>query len=219
VCGDRGLYIGILHCGADIRADLPPHRTDGNYRTHKVFVLTGLLTGSAGYIAPEYGLGQDLILILVEFTLVLTLFTDAARINLPRHWGSVSVPVRLLAICLPLTILAGIAGASVLFPGLTLLEAALLAIILAATDAGLALPIVNNKRVPLRIRNAINIESGLNDGIVFPLFIVALTVLESELLFVLTGSALTFILEQVGFGVLFGCFHRTLRGMAHKQGD
>jgi NhaP-type Na+/H+ or K+/H+ antiporter len=171
-----------------------------------VFVIAGLLTGTAGYIAPEYGLGQDLVLILVELTLVLTLFTDAARINLPRHWGSISVPVRLLAIGLPLTILAGMAGATILFPGLTLLEVALLAIILTPTDAGLALPIVNNPRVPVRIRNALNIESGLNDGIVFPIFIVALAVLESELSSFSTGSVLTFILEQVGLGVLTGIF-------------
>jgi NhaP-type Na+/H+ or K+/H+ antiporter len=171
-----------------------------------VFVIAGLLTGSAGYIAPEYGLGQDLVLILVELTLVLTLFTDAARINLPRHWGTVSIPARLLVIGLPLTVLAGMAGASLLFPGLTLLEALLLAVVLTPTDAGLALPIVNNKLVPVRIRNAINIESGLNDGIVFPLFVIVLAVLESELFSVQTGSVLAFLLEQVGLGVLAGVF-------------
>ena len=171
-----------------------------------VFVIAGLLTGLAGFIAPEYGLGQDLVLLLVELTLVLTLFTDAARINLPRHWGSISIPVRLLALGLPLTILAGIAGATIIFPGLTLLEVALLAVILTPTDAGLALPIVNNRGVPVRIRNAINIESGLNDGIVFPIFIVILVVLESEFFSIPTGSVLTFILEQVGFGVLTGIF-------------
>nr|WP_280897457.1 cation:proton antiporter [Methanolinea mesophila] len=171
-----------------------------------VFVIAGLLTGSAGYVAPEYGLGQDLVLILVELTLVLTLFTDAARINLPRHWGTVSIPARLLAIGLPLTIVAGMAGAAFLFPGLTLLEALLLAIILTPTDAGLALPIVNNRLVPVRIRNAINIESGLNDGIVFPLFVIVLAVLESEIFSISTGSILTFLLEQVGLGVLTGIF-------------
>src|SRR6185437_5175524 len=55
-----------------------------------------------------------------------------------------------------------------LFPAEGLAFAALLAAILAPTDAALGLPIFTNSLVPVRIRRALNVESGLNDGIATP---------------------------------------------------
>jgi NhaP-type Na+/H+ or K+/H+ antiporter len=67
-----------------------------------------------------------------------------------------------------LTIALGTFVAFVLLPGEGLAFAALIAAILAPTDAALGLPIFTNPLVPVRIRRALNVESGLNDGIATP---------------------------------------------------
>ena len=82
--------------------------------------------------------------------------------------------MRLLGIGLPLTILAGVFVGIVIFTGLPFWQAAILATILAPTDAALAQAVINSERVPGRIREALNVESGLNDGICFPILIQAI---------------------------------------------
>ena len=98
----------------------------------------------------------------------LALERDAARIDLNRVRRDHNLPVRMLVIGLPLTIAAGTVIAVQLFPALSIWEAALLAALLAPTDAALGQPVVSAKAVPVRIRQAINVESGLNDGIALP---------------------------------------------------
>ena len=99
-------------------------------------------------------------------------------------------------------------AALVIFTELTLWEAGILAAILAPTDAGLGQVIVNSPRVPERIRQSLNVEAGLNDGISVPflMFFIALSLSSSEG----AGSVLTrFVLEQLGLGVLVGVFERS----------
>ena len=102
---------------------------------------------------------------LAELTLVLVLFTDAARIHLDCLRREGSLPARLLGIGMPLTVATGAFAAWALFPGFGLFGALLLAAILAPTDAALGQAVVSNPRVPVRIRQSLNVESGLNDGI------------------------------------------------------
>jgi len=109
---------------------------------------------------------------LAELTLVLVLFTDATRIDLTCLRRERALPLRLLALGLPLSILFGTAVAIWLFPSISVAEAALLATILAPTDAALGQAVVSNARVPIRIRQTLNVESGLNDGIALPLVLV-----------------------------------------------
>jgi sodium/hydrogen antiporter len=88
------------------------------------------------------------------------------------------VPVRLLGVGLPLTIAAGtLVGVGVL-PGVSLVEALVLSIMLACTDAALGQAVVTDERIPSRIRQGLNVESGLNDGICVPLFFIALSLAE-----------------------------------------
>ena len=96
------------------------------------------------------------------------LFTDAARIDLKLLRRDHNLPIRLLVVGLPLTIIGGALVALVLLPGFTLWQAALLAAVLAPTDAALGQAVVSSPLVPARIRQAINVESGLNDGIALP---------------------------------------------------
>ena len=140
-----------------------------------VFVFCGLMAGPAAFGLFEVPIESELIRTLAEATLVLVLFTDASRIDLSilrRHYH---LPVRLLGIGLPLTIAGGALLAAVLFDQLTFWEAAVAAAILAPTDAALGQAVVSSPRVPVRIRQALNVESGLNDGIVLPVVLILLS--------------------------------------------
>jgi NhaP-type Na+/H+ or K+/H+ antiporter len=111
---------------------------------------------------------------LVEVTLVWVLFSDAAGVPFGRLRRDLGRILRLLVVGLPLTVLAGWALANWIFSDLGIWLALLVAAALAPTDAALGLPVVTNPAVPSRIRRLIMVESGLNDGIVTPIVMVAL---------------------------------------------
>ena len=134
-----------------------------------VFTAFGLVVGSAVLGWADLDFGDGLVHGLAEITLILVLFSDAARIDLRQLRRDHDLPIRMLLIGMPLTIGAGMAVALVLPLGLSLWEAALLAAVLAPTDAALGQPVVSSPLVPARIRQALNIESGLNDGIALPM--------------------------------------------------
>ncbi len=141
---------------------------------------------------------------LVEATLVLVLFTDAVRIDLRVLRRESGLPVRLLGVGLPIMVVGGAVAAWLLFPALSLAEAGLIGAILAPTDAALGQAVVSDRRLPVRIRQGLNVESGLNDGIALPVVTVllALAVAEED-----PGGVqdwLTFAAQQVGVGVVAG---------------
>jgi NhaP-type Na+/H+ or K+/H+ antiporter len=165
-----------------------------------VFALGGLALG--GEHALHITLSASTIKVTAEITLVLILFSDAARLRLTSLRHDVGLPVRLLGIGLPLTIALGAIFAAALFSGLGAWLALLIAACLAPTDAGLGAGIVTNKAVPSRVRRALNVESGLNDGIVAPLVSVAVAVLigQSDS----WGASLLHALREIGVGALIG---------------
>jgi NhaP-type Na+/H+ or K+/H+ antiporter len=137
-----------------------------------MFVVLGLLFGESSLAVLGVYVDRRVIHVLAELTLVLVLFGDAARIDLRVLRTELGLPARLLGIGLPLTILAGALFAALLFPSLTWLEAATLGAVLAPTDAALGQAVVTAPAVPLRIRQALNVESGLNDGIALPVVLI-----------------------------------------------
>jgi len=137
-----------------------------------LFIGFGFLIGAGGLGVASFPPGHSAIHAVAEVTLILVLFTDAARIDLNRVRRDHNLPVRMLAIGLPLAIIAGTIVASGVFPAFSIWEAALLAAILAPTDAALGQSVVSAKAVPIRMRQAINVESGLNDGIALPAVLV-----------------------------------------------
>jgi sodium/hydrogen antiporter len=140
---------------------------------------------------------------LAEVGLVMLLFTDASRVNLKALKESENLPARLLSIGMLLTILLGTIAARVVFPSLSLWEAGILAAILAPTDAGLGQLIVQSTKVPIRIRQALGVEAGLNDGLSVPflMFFIAVSQVGTEG----WGSVLLhYIVEQLGMGALVG---------------
>ena len=144
------------------------------------FVAAGLALGSSGAGILPSNLDSETTLVITELTLGVLLFADAATVRLRDVEGDARLPVRLLVIGLPLTIALGTVAAKVLFPEAGWAAAALIASILAPTDAALGLAVVTNAVVPARIRRALNVESGLNDGIATPFVALFLTLLLSE---------------------------------------
>jgi NhaP-type Na+/H+ or K+/H+ antiporter len=185
-----------------------------------LFTLAGmtLFAGWPGILGG--GLSAEVFLHLAEIGLVLLLFTDASRTDLRILRSLGSLPPRLLSVGMLLTIFLGAVAARLVFPQLSVWEAGILAAILAPTDAGLGQIIVNSPRVPLRIRQALNVEAGLNDGLSVPflLFFIALaaTGIEGR-----TTSLMQFIVEQLGFGTLLGAgiglVGGWLLGLAHRK--
>lgn len=168
-----------------------------------VFTAVGLAVGgySLGWIDLEISVGA--VQALTTATLTLVLFTDAVRIDVPALRREAAFPSRLLGIGLPLTILAGTGVALVLFDQLSLWPAAVLATVLAPTDAALGQAVVTDPSLPSRVRQGLNVESGLNDGLCVPLLAIFLTLAESDE-GLARGEALRVIVEEIGGGIAGG---------------
>lgn len=134
-----------------------------------IFTAVGVFISFTLSNLLEHLQARKVLEIVAELTLVIVLFIDASRIRLPLLVRQYKLPVRLLGVGLPLTVLLGALIAMFLFPEFSIWEAALVAAILAPTDAALGQAVVSSSKVPLRIRQSLNVESGLNDGIVLPL--------------------------------------------------
>ena len=169
-----------------------------------VFVVFGLLVGSEGLDVVDLSLENTFVETFAAITLVIVLFSDAARIDLRILRRNAAVPARLLGIGMPLTIAGGLAAAVVLFDGLNVWEAALVAAVLAPTDAALGHAVVTSGRVPVRIRQALNVESGLNDGIAVPFVAIFIAGAAAAGGLGTTGFWTEFAAKQIGFGLLAG---------------
>ena len=126
-------------------------------------LLSRILAETAGLTYNEGGLH-----VLAELTLILVLATDASQISLSDLRKMKAIPVRLLTLALPLIIIMGTIVGYLIFPGIGWYQAALIAAILAPTDAALGASVLADKTIPLKIRQGLNVESGLNDGIALP---------------------------------------------------
>ena len=170
-----------------------------------VFLLFGMIAGPMGFNLLKVAVHNDALSLLAEMTLALLLFTDAANADLKILKQSYKIPQRLLLVGLPLTILLGVAGGLLLFSSLTILEVAILATILAPTDAALGKPVVTNENVPGKIREGLNVESGLNDGFCVPILLILLALesgMESDLS--TPAMAVSHVIKGLGIGMGVG---------------
>jgi len=141
-----------------------------------VFTAAGLLLGQSVLGILDVGVDSGFVSSLAETALVVVLFTDASRMDLRTVAREHSLALRLLLIGLPLAIAVGALAGSLLLPTLSLAAVGLLAVTLAPTDAALGQAFVNNESVPQRIRQTLNVESGLNDGLAVPFLTVLLDI-------------------------------------------
>ena len=186
-----------------------------------MFTTAGMLMLPALPAILRFGVNTSVLSWLAETGLVLLLFTDASRTDMATLRSIGNLAVRLLSVGLLLTILLGSVAARLVFPHLSNWEAGILASVLAPTDAGLGQIVVNSSRVPMSIRQALNVEAGLNDGLCVPflMFFIALAAAKTE---GPAASLMQFIVEQLGYGVLIGggigLVGGWLLGLAHRKG-
>src|SRR5947209_9014351 len=168
------------------------------------FVLIGLVVGPFVLDTVAVSPASATVRTLAEATLAVVLFADASRIKLRVLKQEYAVPLRLLAIGLPLTIVIGAVLAAVIFAHLNVGEAVVLAVLLAPTDAALGQAVVTEPRLPSRVRQGLNVESGLNDGICVPLLLIALAASDVQSKVASGHQALTVVAEEIGYGILGG---------------
>lgn len=170
-----------------------------------VFTCFGLLIGPAGFALLDWETDRELIRNLAEVTLAMVLFTDAAGADVRVLKNTSGVPARLLLVGLPLTIALGFAVGAVLIDSPSLFAIAVLATILAPTDAALGKAVITNEAVPDEVRQSLNVESGLNDGICVPVLLLFLALALDT-----TGDmgplplAAKLVFEQIGIGLAVG---------------
>ena len=186
-----------------------------------VFIVFGYLLGQGVLGIANVDPGHGAIHVIAELTLILVLFSDAARINLAQLRRDHNLPLRMLLIGLPLTMAGGAWLALMLFPQLDFWEAVLLAALLAPTDAALGQSVVSAKAVPVRIRQAINVESGLNDGIALPAVLLFAALASAQQESAQASEWLSFALFQLTLGPLAGALvgfvgARLLDSAAHR---
>ncbi|WIY25677.1 cation:proton antiporter [Parasedimentitalea psychrophila] len=170
-----------------------------------VFVSAGILMGPLVLGWFEGGALRQQLRIFADMTLVLILFSDAANVELSVLRSKIKIPTRMLLVGLPGVIVLGFGLALVLLDMLSLYEAAILGVILAATDAALGKAVISDPRVPDWIRASLNAESGLNDGICVPfLFIFIALSLETAGTAASTVAPLIIVLEEIGIGLIAG---------------
>jgi NhaP-type Na+/H+ or K+/H+ antiporter len=167
-----------------------------------VFIAFGLIAGPYGMGFMDLDVNNTQLRVVADLTLALVLFIDAANADLKVLRSHALIPRRMLLIGLPLTILLGIGAGVLIFPSVSLFEICILATMLAATDAALGKAVVNNKAVPAQIREGLNAESGLNDGMCVPVLLVFLALA--------TGTdggegglslALQLVAREIGIGI------------------
>ena len=170
-----------------------------------VFMAFGFLIGPLAFSWVEVDVTNRDFRMLADLTLALVLFIDAANADLSVHKASTLVPRRMLLFGLPGTIALGFVAGLVLFDGLGVFELAILATMLAATDAALGKAVITNKAVPSHVREGLNVESGLNDGLCVPVLFVFIALAEAS--GVETDStmlALKLVAREIGIGLVVG---------------
>jgi NhaP-type Na+/H+ or K+/H+ antiporter len=164
-------------------------------------VTAGLILAEAGAIHVD---GTDTAVVhLFLLALIVTLFSDGLFVErelLVLHWGPV---VRALVIALPLTLVLLALAAKLLFSELSWAEAFLLGAVLSATDPVVTSAVVTSQRVPAAVRHALNLESGLNDGLALP-FVLFFIILASP--GGGAGGEAAKLVGEAAFGAVVGIF-------------
>jgi len=169
-----------------------------------IFAAIGIFLSPLGIGTSIVHLNSELVQITAEIALIVVLFSDASGLHLKKLRLEWNIPVRLLFIGLPITIVAAIFMAEAIFPNEVTIYLVVMALILAPTDAALGKAVVTDKTVPEKIRSSINVESGLNDGIVFPVLMTAVAIIVHGQTQSQDGAWIPYVAQQIAFGAATG---------------
>lgn len=170
--------LALLVLGWAVVSDL---LTRANLTSPLVFMAAGYLLANPSWGPLDLDVETPAMHRVTELTLALLLFSDAARVNVVKLRQDIGVPTRLLAIGLPISILIGTLLAAWLLDDFPWALALFVAATLAPTDAALSAQVINDEKIPMRLRRSLNVESGLNDGIATPVVGLALAAAATEL--------------------------------------
>jgi len=184
-----------------------------------IFTAAGLVVGTSALSLVNIHIESHVAERFCELALVFLLFSDSTRIDLAGLRRNLSWPSRLLVIGLPLTILAGLGAGVVVFPGIALASAFVLSTMVCSTDAALGQRVVSDKSVPGRVRQALDVESGLNDGLAVPFFLVAVDLSLARLSTGVTAAVVRNMAEQIGWGLVSGIGAGALAGLLLRVAD
>ncbi len=174
--------------------------------TSVLFLLAGFVLGDgvtgAIHVAPD----DEFVSRLAEWALFSVLFTDGMRVGLGELRSAWRLPGRALMLGLPLT-LAATAVLARYVAGLPWVESLLIGAVLSPTDPVFAAAIVGREEIPYRLRNLLNVESGLNDGLALPIVVVLLAVVGPESIHsvdliseVIAGVAIGIVVPAIAIG-------------------
>ena len=197
------LEIGVISAVFFVYALVSRSLLWANVSAPMVFVGMGILCGPEILGIASFSPESEVGLVVAEIALVIVLFSDASRSNLSELRAEGALSARLLAIGMPLTIMAGTLAAAFFLIGLEFWEAAIVAAVLAPTDAALGHAVVSSRLVPEKIRQTINVEAGLNDGLSIPFLFLFLGLAADQASLDAAGW-FTFGVEQILIGVLIG---------------
>ena len=183
------------------------------------FTVAGFVVGASALGWLDVSVESTVAERVTEIALVLLLFSDAARLDLRSLRRELGWPSRLLLIGLPLTMIAGVGVGWLVFPGMALASVVLLSTMLASTDAALGQKVVSDTSVPARVRQALDVESGLNDGLAVPFFLVALDIANAELKTGVTWAVVSNASAQIGWGLAGGLAAGILGGLLFRFAD
>jgi NhaP-type Na+/H+ or K+/H+ antiporter len=181
------------------------------------FVAAGLVVGGAGWFRT--GAESEAARLVTELALVLLLFSDSARLDLRALRRHLAWPSRLLLAGLPLTMLLGLGAGLLIFPGIGFAGAFLLATMLSSTDAALGQRVVEDPVVPARVRQALDVESGLNDGLAVPFFLVALDISLSTRHGGVPSAVFHNAVQQIGWGLVAGIGAGMPAGLVFRRAE
>ncbi len=170
-----------------------------------VFLSVGLILGPFMLHFFNFKFNEEDYKVLAEFALALVLFTDASKANLKILRNHIKIPNHLLLVGLPITIIFGVLVGKLVFPEMSWIELGVLSVVLAPTDAALGEPVVNHQNVPENVREGINVESGLNDGICVPILLLLFAMHQFDVdEHVTLGFTMGLFIKEIGIGILCG---------------
>ncbi len=169
-----------------------------------IFMVVGYLCSRPLEMLAEPEVLNEGKRLIAEITLVLVLFSDASHVRFTQLRQSFNIPARMLIIGLPLTLAFGTAVAYALTPESGLAMALLTAAVLTPTDAALGQTVVTSHEVPTRLSQTINVESGLNDGLVLPFVLFGAILASAEMGGAHTDGLAISAITQVFLGPIVG---------------
>ena len=172
-----------------------------------VFILIGAVLGPAGLNLLDVNLRSPMVQVVATLSLALVLFTDAVSLNLKE----VKTHARLAFLILGpgtliIAFLIGIAAWQLL--GFAPAPALLLGAALASTDPVMLRALTRSPDLPVAAKQALRLESGLNDVVLLPIILICMALLQNDGLPGGEGAKLAvrlFVLGP-GAGVLVGLF-------------